>query len=503
MYYTKNYRNLQKNMAQEASVVDVQYRKQFLSQSMYGLDYVKSHYKDTENITKYLKNQTDDWTKLLQSYKGTSSYALDGNVKAGLLDNQGFTYDNAMAVLAYVASFNYEKAAKILRVYQKEFYVEKNGYIGLFTSYRTDDFGYNENLIIGIDGDKIHVGPNAWIAVAALQYTAMTGSLEFLPFVIDMSKWIDSLNHFTFADGSRGGVSMGSGWGLDFSKTFSTENIIDDYALKNMLKDLYELNDKEILKIFKNKKYTLAAINAEMENIENFMMKVVYDNNKKTFVRGYNESGVDTVDPLDTTSWTILAMGPSNLAKMGADPYKMMEFVDKNFLVETKMEGVNVKGYDLTSSAGRGSRKGVIWFEGTNFHIIAMQIMSEYAKKQGDQKMFKYYRDKAVFFTNEVKKAATNEGVLPYTSAKVGEKEVVETFEDGGWEIARGKGNNTVSSMSSTTWWYLVLSAFNPLAFEKESVSYKLFQKETLKTAKKTKSNKKPIQIKTDSNKNK
>jgi hypothetical protein len=69
-----------------------------------------------------------------------------------------------------------------------------------------------------------------------------------------------------------------------------------------------------------------------MFNIEQWLMHVVYDKKKKTFNEGYNQNGVDSIDALDTVSWTIPAITPERLVEMGVDPYYLMKFADANYL---------------------------------------------------------------------------------------------------------------------------------------------------------------------------
>ncbi|MBQ2219660.1 MAG: hypothetical protein II417_02555, partial [Elusimicrobia bacterium] len=63
---------------------------------------------------------------------------------------------------------------------------------------------------------------------------------------------------------------------------------------------------------------------------------------------------------------------------------------------------------------------------------------------------------------------------LPYTSKKPTDKQIFTTFANE-WEIPRGKDGSWVSSSSSTGWYLIATSAFNPLDFDVKNVNYKLF----------------------------
>jgi hypothetical protein len=106
--------------------------------------------------------------------------------------------------------------------------------------------------------------------------------------------------------------------------------------------------------------------------------------------------------------------------------------------------------------------------------------MSKFAKQFNDPKKADYFKQKAMYFLNEMTKASIVcklvDGSLPYTSKKPKEKEIMTTFH-WEWEIPRGKKGQWVSSASSTGWYIIALSAFDPLGFDKENVNYKLFKK--------------------------
>lgn len=463
-------------------IVDKEYRQQFLSEQAN-----KDYYRNQINVANFFDKQTSAVNNLVESYRGTSIYSFDilsGDFiygSKGALDAQSFTYDSAMAAIAYLACGQPEKTAKILKAYQDEFYIKKShSEFGIFNSYRTDKPAGNWGMVIGIDGDRMHVGPTIWIAIAALQYTAVTGRLEFLPFAIDISKWVDSLPHFKFRNGQRGAVSMGFGWGPDWSQVYSTENIVDNYAMLKILKEMYENGGAYIKKVFERKEYSLLTVKKEMFNIERWLMEIAFDKTKKTFNMGYNEGGVDKGDALDTVSWTIAAIGPERLVEIGVDPFYLMKFADDNYLVQDDVETEKIQGYDFTNYKTRKKDYTMVWFEGTGFHIVAMQVMANFSEKHGFTNRANYFKQKSKFFLNEMQRASDLcnliDGALPYTSKKPDEKEIFTTFH-WEWEIPRGKDGQWVSSASSTAWFIIALSAFNPLSLDVENINYKLFNK--------------------------
>jgi hypothetical protein len=465
--------------------ISADYRKDFFTQKE-----IKLYPKLISNAIAYIENeQKRSINGLIGSYKDTSLFEYDANEKEfyessySPLTNQAFTYDNAMVILTYLICNKTKKAKQILKIYEKEFYVLKNdnnleNAPGIYNSYRTDETETDVGLRKGIDGDRMHVGPNVWICIAALQYTALTGDLSFLKFVIDVCKWIETLPHFEFKDGSYGAVSMGSGWGTDFSKVFSTENAADHYGCLKLLKDIYNTKNKNIKRIFKKNKYTLKNIETEQNKIVKWLTTIVYDKNKHAFNVGYNQYGIDKVDALDTVSWMIQSLTPEKLESLGINPFKLMDFADENYLVKCKIKNRSFEGYDFTNLKSRKKNYKFIWFEGTFFHIVTMQIMAQYATKKGLTSKAKYYNDKAKKLLSEMVEAANiiklPNKVFPYISERLGDKDYKTNFQNE-WEMPRANGNKWVSSLSSTTWYIIALSAFNPLNFDKENTHYKLF----------------------------
>ena len=457
--------------------ISKEYRNYFVST---GLQ--KKFYKIEVQTLEFFDHQKSGINGLIESYRGSSRYAYDLFSKGftfgrgGVLDAQSFTYDGAIASLCYLISGQTRKVTGLLDAYRFDFYVPKNGEIGLYNSYSTDQ-APNGGYPMGIDG-RIHLGPNMWVAIAALQYTAMTGDLKYLGFVIDMMKWVYSLNHYRFPDGSRGGVSMGFGWGPDWSKVYSTENNIDYYAALRQLEEIYYSGNAEAKSIFAKRNFGPKDINKELSGLTRWFKEVVYDPRQKYLLMGYNEKGPDRIPALDTVSWAITGIGPEGLAKMGIDPFKLMDFAEKHFKVTDYINGVRMDGYDFTSSNVRRNNVRMIWLEGTGFHTVCFQVMSKYAEKIGLKNKADEYRFRAIKFSEELERASIlvnfMDSALPYTSKNPKEKEILITFTDE-WEIPRGNDGQWVASASSTGWRYLALSGFNPMVFDKDNVSYLFF----------------------------
>jgi hypothetical protein len=463
-------------------IVSKEYREQYSPENSKS-DYYKLQMKTAS----FFDKQTSSVNGLVESHRGTSVYCYDFFTRSfilgngGVLDAQAFIYDNAIASLSYLLAGQNNKVVKILRVCQKEFYSKKDeGRFGLYNAYKTDVPRKRWGLTPGIDGNRVHLGPNIWIAVSAFQYTALTGKLNFLQFAIDTLKWASEINHYKFSNGELGAASMGYGWTPpDWSKIYSTENVVDHYAALKMAKDIYYNSNVDVKSYFEKAHYGIEDINAEIENIERWLVKLIYDKNKRTLNMGYNERGVDKTDALDTVSWAITALTPERLTELGIDPFHLMDFADEEYFVTDKIGDQEVSGYDFTNQKGRRKNYRMVWFEGTCFHITTIQVMADYAKKLGKKDMVEEYKKQAVSLLEEVEKVSSLinliDNSLPYTSKKPTEKQIFTTFADY-WEIPRGKDGSWVASSSSTGWHLIASSAFNPLHFNKETVDYKLFR---------------------------
>lgn len=466
--------------AYSIDIVDKSYREQFATDTLN-----KDFYRHQMRTASFYDRQTSSVNGLVESFRGTSNYTYDLFTRSfivgskGVLDAQAFVYDSSIASLSYILSGQYKKAEKLFRLFQREFAASKGDNIGLCNVYRTDMQRTRWGLKPGIDGNRVHLGPNMWIAIAVLQYTAITGKTDFVPFLIDMVKWAKEIKHYNFSDGKKGAPSMGYGWQPpDWSTVYSTENVIDYYAVLRMLKYIYNNSNKNVASYFEKAKYSLKDIDEEMANIERWLTKLIFDKRKKSFNMGYNANGLDRTDALDTVSWTIPAITPKRLEELGISPFDMMQFAEDNYLVTDKIDDVEIKGYDFTNQQGRRKDYRMVWFEGTGFHVTALQSMSQYAKKMGKKELAQQYKNQAIEILSNMEKAANVINLidksLPYTSKRPTDKQIFTTFANE-WEIPRGKNGTWVCSSSSTGWFLIATSAFNPLDFDTENVDYKLF----------------------------
>ncbi|MBN1522633.1 MAG: hypothetical protein JW928_08890 [Candidatus Aureabacteria bacterium] len=426
-----------------------------------------------KDIEEFIESCTAE-NGLIASFSNSSPYffGMDTGLfhtcyygKMGYLEDQVFTYDIALAVIGLLLLGKREEAEQILDVFEEEFYLKKNGRKGFFNSYALTSRIPVQELHLGSDGDRIHAGPTLWVAIAALNHTKIVRNTRYLGFVLDALDWCRTeLTYFRFPDGERGGVSMGFGWGPEWSKIFSTEHNIDYFAVLRMLDEIYEESPDEVRAIFKEKNIDQAWLRDEMKHIGRWLYQIVFDKEYYCFIAGVNEFGVDRLKILDGSSWGLGGVGPENFEKWGIDLDRLIKSTESYFCSTYELpNGKIIKGFDFTDAEGTGySRDPLVWFEGTGQMIIAYNELSSYYKKKGYLERANRYRSKAISYTNDIFAFSYYyelDGALPYMAILLKEKQVVKTLKYE-WEIPRGRGGEWVRSVSSTMWFLYAVSDF-------------------------------------------
>lgn len=458
--------------------------------------------KHRNNIEDFLNSIQSKTTGLFNSFQNTATWIEDNRfypkiplmrTAKGYLDSQAFLYDNCLCIIALIDLERFKMAATILSTLEDNFFVSKNGNQGLFNSYVSTHFDYffytrpgvYNYLVMGIDGDRIHLGPNTWVGYAAQLYYFRTYSVEFVDFVFKMFLWAkNELAHYRLPNGNIGAPCMGFGWGAPWPKIFSTENIIDYYAFLDNTIKIIEKRDRRVLRIMKKNNITLNDVIREKNKTEDHLRQIGY-NQRGTFNRGgfgpTPDGGytVDTVEALDVNSWAVPALGCDKLKDMGCDPVELMRNCERKFRVKNTIQGRDYYGFDFTTTKGYvGKRQGpIIWWEGTGEMVLAYHLVAEWAEKKHREKdaeecreKYHFYLDQMDSFSDDVMDSSCYE--LPYVAYRIKEKEVSYTFNDW-WPIARASrsGQDLLSSegeepwvicISSTLWRYFGAAKFNP-----------------------------------------
>lgn len=289
-----------------------------------------------------------------------------------VMSNVAFTYDNALALLAFLAAGE-DKRAKLIAdalVYAQEhdrFYKDgrlRNAYQGGDLTLPPGWAPHGRIGTVRIPGyydlkknqwfeDRVQVGTYAgnvaWAMLALLAYYEMKGGDTYLKAAIRMGEWVEKNCRDTRG---AGGYTAGfEGWEPNPVKLMykSTEHNIDLYAAFQRL-----------YLVTKDEKWRKRA-----EHAKKFVL-AMWDSAEGKFWTGTVEDGVKInkeVIPLDVQAWALLSL------REESKPYwKALKFAESHHRVG--------KGFDFNQD-----RDG-IWFEGTAQMALAYHFTGQKEKWQ-------------------------------------------------------------------------------------------------------------------------
>ena len=278
------------------------------------------------------------------------------------IQNTAFSYDNALATLAFISEGKQDEAKELLDAFI--FAVENDRYLPdrIRNAYAYGDItpfpGWDGNTRLPgwysiEDGiyyeDQYQVGSNvgnsSFVALALLQYYKSYGGEEYLTLAETIMDWVldnctDATPGFT---AGYDGWPEGDGSALYTYSYKSTEHNIDAYAV---FKQLYTLTGDE--------RYKTA-----FENAQTFITSM-YDQDSGYF---YTGTGNDGVTPnkenvvLDAQVWSLLSLGE--------EEYAQFEPALSNAIAMKTGEG----GYPFHAA----NTNGGWWPEGTAFTALALR----------------------------------------------------------------------------------------------------------------------------------
>ena len=366
--------------------------------------------------------QMFQWLKSHQNLRTGLVASFEGDQE---LEDAAFTYDQALAAQVFLLFGETPNAARILSFYEKRAQREEGVFYNAY-----DTMGGNPLE------STVHVGPNIWLGVAALQYGYQTKDARFLPLAKEIGDWAVQ---FQDAEGGlRGGPKFT--W-------YSTEHNMDAYAFFGLL---YGATHE--------KKYFEAQ-----GRLLNWMKKYAYSVKENRMNRGKGDATIAT----DTFSWSIAAIGPSRLKEIKFDPEGILDFAEKNCLVTVDFlrpggKTARTKGFDFAKAQHLG-RGGVISTEWTAQMVVSYEVMARYLGSIGDMEKAAVYLHKANFYLNELQKmvitspsrTGQGRGCMPYASA-----DNVDTGH--GWRTPKGA---TTGSVAGTAYSLFAWKGYNPFEY--------------------------------------
>lgn len=391
-----------------------------VNQQLSRLDVQKANLrKDKSDILyNWLVRHQNPRTGLLSSFEGDFE-----------LKDWAFIYDQSLACQAYLLYGDFKRAAKILDFFTQ---VAKRIDGRFVNAYYVKD-GFPAEFVV-------HTGPNIWVGLAALHYTAKSADDKYLGLAEEIAQTTLHLLKQDPEGGLRGGPQVP--W-------YSTEHNLDAYAFFSMLE-----------KITKKPIYSEAK-----EKILNWLLAHAYDKTDIPVLRGKGDSTIAT----DTYAWSIAALGPEKLMELQMNPDEIIEFAEKTCLVETDFvtpdgSTIRVRGFDFAPQRHVG-RGGVISTEWTAQMCVAYQIMADFYQRKGQPDKARIYEEKADFYLVELTKmmitslspVGQGQGCLPYAT-----QEAVDTGH--GWRTPKGKATGSVAGTAYTLFACL---NYNPLELKK------------------------------------
>jgi hypothetical protein len=381
-----------------------------------------------EKIYQYLKSQQNIQTGLVNSFLNTSDE---------MLFDQASTYDQSLAAITFLLNKDEKAASRILDFFSNHW----NG-IGFSNFYHT------KRGEVGLEA-TIHLGPNAWIALAALRYDAMTGTKKYYPLARKITVWMAGLPH-----DKTGGIAMGpsADWGADWRTVFSAENNIDAYVVFQAMAKLSTNDD--------DKNFFLE----QAKGIKAFLKKEIFSLKPRIPV------GPDTKSMAsDVFAFSLLAFSAQELRDdFLFAPEDMFQALDQNFLVETD----DIFGYDFTDFLTKTAfeRRPMISMEWS-----AMVALSYLKIGQECRKLYSVNNDQASKDEADVYVKKANK-ILEHLDQKAmvfGASTLAYPYATKAWEQVfpfatwwrtpqRGDQGRLAGSLSGTCWRVFAEEQFNP-----------------------------------------
>ncbi len=327
-----------------------------------------------KNITFYIDEI--QWVKpRLEELRLLVSYETDATQEAFdvVMRNVAFSYDNALALLAFLASGTEDdlnRAATLAdglvhAIHNDRYYTGKwlrNAYMGgdlkQFPGWTPnnheetarmpgfwdceDETWYEDSFQV-----STHTGNVAWVIIALLSSYKIFGDNDYLQAATELAEWVEF--HCKDTRGNNGYTGGYEGWEPDADTLLykSTEHNLDLYVV---FQRLFEITSDDT--------WRQRAVHAET------FIKSMWDETEGKFYTGTDNTGVkvnDEVIPLDAQTWAVLA------------------FCEKPELYTDALEYAEVyhrvgEGYDFNTD-----RDG-IWYEGTAQMAVAYQAVGNVEK---------------------------------------------------------------------------------------------------------------------------
>ncbi len=351
------------------------------------------------------------------------------------LEDQGATYDQALAGMAFLLMGDRERAKRILDFYQSRW--EGKGFYNFYSTV---------NGRVGLEWRR-HVGPNMWLALLIYQYTAMTQDETYLPLAEGLCDWVLSLPHY------NGGVAMSDleEPEIPWPEIVSTENVIDVVAVFQMA--------VKMTRDYRKKTW----YEQELTQSKQFFKNVVIGADG-AIGRGYRPflDGVDRVAALDTVTWLIATSLPQNIfSEYGVAVSTLIQKAEETFGIDLEPG----RGYDYTSltEARKANRERICSLEWSAemaqvywLTLDCADLLAE-PKEKREQRLSQILKGLDAYMIRE-------EGRISYPYASHAAE---KTFADG-WLTPDVKRRGGQAGSVAATCWRFFATTWNPLRLDQK-----------------------------------
>ena len=346
-----------------------------------------------------------DWLKSQQDLHSTGivdSYEGDGT-------NNAYTYDQALAIIAFTTENETNRAKNIL----DRFNLSQNSDGSWYQCYSANDAGvcaYNK-----------WTGDISWLIMAINYYEAYTGDDNYSYMAINALNFLETLRDTNPANESYGALVMSPG-----STAYSTENNYDAYSAyyyRGILSKNYSFIEKANL----IKDYLITEMWSNSSESNNL------NPHPDVFWVGYNDFGYYT----DPQSWGVLALGAYGLD--GENFTRALEWLylygygyNSTRHNQTYNNNTEIDGFDFWTKPVKNST----WLEGTEGVAAAYYSIGD--NEKGD------------YFHNQTRKVISDNGGVIYSFSETNASDI--GYPD----------NFRYNSIASTAWYYLNEKKINP-----------------------------------------
>jgi hypothetical protein len=324
--------------------------------------------------------------------------------QVGFADQRAFTYDQALAAVAFTHAGQLAKAQRIL-----DRMAALQNLQGYWTSayYAAGD---------GVFEWNVDTGPIAWMVIAANYYAAKAGDDRYRDMANRAITWLETRIDRNPASGSRGALNLGVNfWNVPNSEqVYGTEHQLDAYAA---------LRGRAL---FAADEATRGRLRTEADAVLAYLLREVWKGDH--FQRGFN----DPETWLDCQTWGLLALGVQG---PGGEPFATAlayagQTMQRTLNYNSSILAVNGFSYN--------NYQDTVWIEGTLQAALAYVLFGSVAS--GDH------------YAGEMARTVRSDGGLSYSFDQSG------SAEDN-WPL-----NLRYSAVSSMVWYYFYDTAFNPFA---------------------------------------